>query len=700
MPSLPAKLFSPLFTSSFVAGWVVGLCRLKTGRAEREGASLSRASVAGLITAIVACLAAHAASMGPRGASSLPLSVAAAFLALGMLPSAMFATFGAGFANAIPRWIGALVAGVMILVWPAGYLIGRMVEKKPVTLHTAQPVVAPPPKPSPRYAKPKDFDAANAWKRTVLREDVISDMASGSPLVLSRSEQRIAFVSSVNGKLLLTVRHLYASDQDRAVGLAGGAVALGWSPDDSRLVSLGGDGVFSVCEPERGSLIPLPIPKIKSSDVSGFVWWQAEDVLVISRRGEPQMLSLDTLRLMPTSQHQGWAALKDADRRRIVGTADMPPLHSGDKLRYSLDASGDARSLMAHDTQALYGRVLAANLAGVRQAFSNRDGSILFLAERERLRSLYIGLRDAPTLRFVAESREDFPATDAAKAAIKDRSIECLIAPPIINPLNGKTVSGDVEHAKGLARVIAADGKTATVWVTEERAPIHEGDVVMLPRAALPNGGALLSPTWFAVLTKADASQDIPRREIEKPPVAAVTTKPDAPPATPVTEKPPATSPVQSPAPKAEPMLIIPPKKTEPHPPPTMSAEDKVRQLVVRHHEALSKHDLDGVLDTCGAIATINGKDHTRAEVRSTLIGIFSQKSRIVESVDGEIDVRRGQNSRFTASYDFVFEASIPHGDDERGYGHIDMDVLLTTQGPKMVKKSMRVLRVDKLRGK
>lgn len=131
LPSLPST-FPPVFASAFAAGWVVGLWRLKTGQGEQEGAIRSHASITGILTALVAIYAAHAASSGPKGAS-LPFAVAAAFLALGLLPCALFATIGVKFfahpgkerRGTLALVAGAILPAVAVLVWPMVYGVGE-----------------------------------------------------------------------------------------------------------------------------------------------------------------------------------------------------------------------------------------------------------------------------------------------------------------------------------------------------------------------------------------------------------------------------------------------------------------------------------------------------------------------------------------------------------------------------------------------
>ncbi|MBX7208554.1 MAG: hypothetical protein K1X78_09600 [Verrucomicrobiaceae bacterium] len=621
----------------------------------------------------------------------------------------------------------AVLPAAAVLVWPTVYFADKLMAKAVVAVLPAA-LPSPPPKPEPpkpRYAKPEGFDAANAWKRVVLKEDVIADVVGGSPFVLSHREDRVAALVRRNGKSLLVARHLIDPVEDRQVEIAVAVGPMAWSPDDRRLIAATADGGFVVIDWERATVIPLPIPKADRKTLNDVIWWRDEDVVVTFRQGQPQALSLDTLRLSPLSEHPVWAKLTEADRSRVFASVD-PPHPSVPKVRYAFARDGDGLSLLARDAEAHYSRVLLPGISSLQVDFWNRDGSIVFFAERERLRILYMGLRDAPTLRFAAESREGFPATDEVKAAIKNRTIECFITEPIVNPLNGKTVAGDVAHAKGVARVIAAEGKAATIWVSEERGPIREGDVITLPRVASPNGGAPLSPTWFAVLTKADASQDIPRRDSEKPSattndaataptsaqVSPTTSKPDAPSSRPVydelmkhkaewmpkKEKNAPSAETKPPQPSSVPQT----KSAKSTPPPTFASKvpplkanappiERVKHFITLHHAKVSDRDIDGIAADYGAVAHVNGKDMTREDVRRDEQTVTANSVSLVEQVDGPIAVTTQQNSRYHAEYGISFELITRDDNGGQGSALVEMDVLLTSAGPKIVARKTRV---------
>lgn len=138
-----------------------------------------------------------------------------------------------------------------------------------------------------------------------------------------------------------------------------------------------------------------------------------------------------------------------------------------------------------------------------------------------------------------------------------------------------------------------------------------------------------------------------------------------------------------------------PPPKPQPE-----TDEEKIQRLVTLHHESLTKRDLDAVVGTYGAVVHINGKVMTREEIRQRQEKIFESPAHITEKVSGPIEVTRGQNNRFSASYTIVFDVSIPDADDERGEASIDMDVLLTGSGPKIVSRTLNVFRNEKVRSK
>lgn len=520
-------IFLPLFSSAFSAGWLVGLLRFKIGQDEEVGAVRSQASITGILTALVAFFAAHAAS----GGGQLPLEVAAMLTCFGLLPSALLATIGAGlahrtrdrraaFGGALAGWrqMLALVASAAlpataVLVWPAVYVAGKFLDKPPTTIPAPTLAVAPPPK--PRYVKPEGFDSANAWKRIVSHEDVIPNADSRSPIELSSDERRLAFVTRENGVHQLAVRHLYDPGPDYSLPLDGGIAAMAWSPDDKRIIFLSSvNGAFWVCVPANGKVTRLPIPVLDGGQRHGLVWWRNDSVVIYPRRGEPGILSLDSLRITTAAKVPEWAKLPEDERGRIGQQAFAPDMRRGTKAKFAFigGTGSDSRTLTLNDEESLYDRLIASADRDVTSTFPNHDGTMFFLMEPGQLRILHMGLRQPPSLRFIAESNEDFPAIPAVSAALEKRSVRAAVTAPIVNPLNGKTVAGDPKNIKGYARFIAANGKDCSVWIEQERELIREGDVLMLPSVIQNCDEYSVSPDWWAVLKTADDNQSIPRR--------------------------------------------------------------------------------------------------------------------------------------------------------------------------------------------
>ena len=738
LPFPASRFFLPAFASAFAAGWLVGAWRQSSGLSEEEGAIRSKASISGLLAALVACAAAYAASLG-SAAPPLPLVLALVFLFLSILPSALFATVGANLGHRTRRrqtvlggaWggrervlalaVSATLPAAGVLVWPAVYVLGKVLEKPPIVVVAAPtPAVALPP-PQPRYVKPEGFDSANAWKRIVSHEDAIPNADSKSPVKLSRDERRLAFVVRERGEYQLVVRHLYDPGPDYSLTLDGGIAAMSWSQDDKRIIFLSGEsGAIWVCVPESGKMIRLPIPVLEKDQRHALVWWREESVVVYPSRGDPGILSLDSLRITAATKDPEWSKLKEDERMRIGQEAFPPDMGRTAKAKFSfIGGTGDASRVLAiNDEESLYSRLAASAERGFASAFPNRDGTMFFIMEPDRLRILYMGLRQAPSLRFIAEAKGDFPAVPAVKTALEKRSVRAAVAAPIINPLNSKTVAGDPRAIKGYARFIAATDKTCSVWIEQERQPIREGDVLIMLSAIQDGDEYSVSPDWWAVIKAADDNQSIPRRAdvtillpsstrvllplpepAPKPtPViperGAIATPP------PQVATPPPANPTSSSIPKVTPPTIEPPKPAPKPPEPKVTDEERVRAFVVGHHRKLTERDLDGVVGTYGAVATVNGTIHTREQIREIQREIFSQKSHIIESVDGEIDVERGTNNTFKARYQFMFEARIPRSDDQRGYGRIEMEVRMTDAGPKISKKTLRVDRTEFLKGR
>ncbi|MBK8092207.1 MAG: hypothetical protein IPK32_09595 [Verrucomicrobiaceae bacterium] len=669
-----------MFTTAFAAGWVVGVVRLKRGQDEAHGAMWSQASIAGFLTAFVACFAAYTAS-------DIPLAVVAPFFGLGLLPSALFATIGASTAQRagmregrMALVLSAVLPAVAVFVWPVVYAAGKFTEKPPVVIPPgpAPVVVSEPPK--PRYEKPPGFDDSHAWKRSVVSQEVIRNADHKSVRVLSRDERRLAFVTHNGDDYHLAVRHLYDPGPDYAIQTQGGISALAWSPDDRRIIFLAANtGLFWVCEPVAGKMVQLPIPKVATDTVAGLAWWKEEDVVVTLRSGETQMLSLATLRLKSASENEAWAKLTEAERTTVLRRQTLRP---NGKVGYEIRFDGPKTSVAAQDFETAYEQVLIADLARSGDAFANRDGSILFLSEEARLRVLYMDLRAAPTLRFIGEATEDFPTGDAVSAALAKRAIRAVVAAPIVNPLNGKTVAGDPTNIRGYARFTAASGKTCSVWIENELQPIREGDVLISLSAIQDGREFSVSPSWWAVLTKADNNQSIPRRAdvpvslpspsrelppLPKPiPSTLVVPKPadqrsaPNPAPTPTVVTPPAVQPAapnpkdSSPntsaampavAPKTEPAAAPTQKRL-----PTIGAAD-VKEFVIGLHESYSRKELTAT--SRGYADTFEFEGHTinRDKYLDMLRNSWSQSDSVTEVALEPIRVTSLGGGKFSVTY-------------------------------------------------
>lgn len=738
LPSFRALIFLPLFGSAFAAGWLVGLLRLKAGQAEQEGAIRSQASITGFLTALVACFAAYAASN-----SRLPLEVAAMLTGFGLLPCALIATIGASSAHRIQsQKLAALAASAVlpaaaVFVWPAVYVAGKLFEKPPVVIAPApSPVVAPPP-PKPRYMKPEGFDSANAWKRIVSHEDTIPNADAKSPMVLSHDEKRLAFVTREVGKRQLVVRQLYDPGPDYSLPLDDGVASIAWSPDDKRIIFLSsGSGAFWVCVPESGKLIRLPIPVLEGGQRHGLVWWGEEAVVVYPSRGDPGILSLDSLRITAAAKDAVWSKLTEDERVRIGQEAFAPDMGRNTKAKFAFigGTGGDSRALAINDEESLYARLVASADLNFGSVFPNRDGTMFFIMEPDRLRILHMGLRQSPSLRFMAEAKESFPTIPAVSAAMEKKSVRAAVAAPIVNPLNGKTVAGDPKRIKGFARFIAANDKTCSVWIEQERQPVREGDVLINLSVIQDGDEYSASPDWWAVIKATDENQSMPRRadvtmllpsstRILRPLPEPAPKPPSATAERPSSVSPPQAAiipPVVSPPPpmvKAKPPIVSPPppavsspnaKKVTPPVPPSRASQvpalpasassiERVKYVIAMHHANISDRNVDAIVADYGSLVRRNDQDLSRDQMRQRETASATHVLGGFERVDGPISVEAQQNNRYHCEYGVYFEWE--HKDEpgsiQNGSQLIELDVLLTNAGPKIVLKRTRIYKMN-----
>ena len=511
--STPAKLFPSLFCVSFAAGWVAGLRWRSTDRDATASKARSWATQTGAFTAAVACLAAHMAA--PHRFTSL---TAVIYLVLSLLPCAMFATLGAGLAGRlfktgptamasrtpwgpVPFLANALLPTVAAMVWPLGFVWGKLATApKPAQLAVK---FSTRDAPAPRYTEVNGFPEADAWQLSMTEQEKFSGIDARSPCAFSADETQIAYVARHPSGLKLQTRHLHEAGPDHTVPVQDTVHAMAWSPDASKVILVTStNGALWVCELDKGSGIQLPIPRLHANDQYRLHWWKPEMVLVFSRRDKPRLLSLDTLRLTEADRYASWVVLSDEEKEKLTRAADTPALRAPPKVRYRLLNFGDGTptALVAEQIGPPFSRVLTRASGGQVSAFSNGDGSLLFLREGDTLRQLSMGLRDSPALRYTAEAGEELPSIEPLKAALTALSVRAAITQPIVNPLNGKTVAGIMARIKGYARLLSVAGKDCTVWIEQEREPVRAGDVLMSLSAIQGGREYSASREWWAVL--------------------------------------------------------------------------------------------------------------------------------------------------------------------------------------------------------
>lgn len=548
----------------------------------------------------------------------------------------------------------AALPATAVLVWPAVYVAGKFLDKSPTTIPAPTLAVAPP-LPKPRYVKPEGFDSANAWKRIVSHEDVIPNADSQSPVELSSDERRLAFVIRENGVHQLAVRHLFDPGPDYSLPLEGGIAAMAWSPDDRRILFLPSErGELCVCAPEDGKTVRLPIPVLETGQRHGLIWWRDEHVVIYPSRGDPVILSLDSLRITTANEVPEWAKLTDSERARIAQEAFPPDMGRTATAKFAfIGGTGYAsRSLGINDDESLYTRIAASAERGFTSAFPNRDGTMFFIMEQERLRILHMGLRQSPPLRFIAEAKSDFPTHPAVKAALDERSVRAAVAAPIINPLNGKTVAGDPTAIKGYARFIAANDKSCSVWIEQERQPIREGDV-LITLSVIQNGDEYsVSPDWWAVLKAADDNQSIPRRAdvvMLLPsstrllrPLPRVTEEPDI---VPRTKSDSGTKPDAATKP-----LLPTSAQSQAAPPQNAGDGEFCRTFLVAHYAKAKLKDLPGVMaDYADSVQTeigVETKDQIATRLKKEWSDWFEP-----ETIFSPLEVRHLGGSRFSLTF-------------------------------------------------
>lgn len=387
------------------------------------------------------------------------------------------------------------VWGIRCLIF-AGLLLSLIVPFLPQRLVLAQTETnvsrleqlkavspSPPPRPEPPPAPPFRYELPAAlltaqpvsWKIEATRG--LGDFPLQYGVAFS-SDGR--FVASGGDSRDIVVRDLHSEDVRHVGTLPYPMRSLSFSPDGQRLfvVMEGDPRRVGVADLKSGRFIPLPQPKKHAVPEGQAVWWRETSVLFEWKKESMLALDLDTLEFDP-------ARLSDADSLRFQSLAN-PAFPENDRWRFAgmdipsftelpeVEGTPDWRwqggtKLMLADLKHISQRVFEEiELQKRDQVYGPPDGSKVLWCREGRATAVYFTTGPVPPLSWkisLPHGPDRLKPTDAARQAAETGQLSLLLYPPLINPLNNRSVGPDREHPKAILRIRNWTGIMAEVWV-------------------------------------------------------------------------------------------------------------------------------------------------------------------------------------------------------------------------------------------
>ncbi len=732
-PDGPAGIILPIVLFSAFAGIIACLFGTRkeaeemAGFAPRVGvrAGLVATLVGGALTVLAASF--HSLGIGSPNPNSIASNIFSLVLPsyrprqilvialLGIPPSIFFGMAGAlitAMVRTQPEGSGGGVTSektptqrsklfLFVLLFSAiGYLSPFILIFKPRPKALPPPIVVNThftPIPKWRYQKPAAFGQAEVEQIFLSDQRMIDDLDSRKPVALSPDGLRLAYCSK-NGNYLI-LRDLETLDILSSFEIS--PSALSWEANSKRLliVTNADEKRLHVLD-ANFRLLDLPQP-VEVRVPKGFAsWWNAESVAFVTSDGKTQFLNLDTLRVETKEQSIPWKSATPIEQETIL--RGPPPYFFGNEKwemkiqsmttdyyiplpvmeKWTIHASWQ---LCLSDKQKSQDYLQpAVELGEDDRMVATQDGTKLLRIRENQTTVFYFGTQARPLTTFKVE----MPATPDTLLvdALAKKDVAAFVCPPLINPLNGKTVGPDRHHVKGIVRVASWNEKQAEFWVQQNNLDIKSGDVVADLHIVKDNSpqpaGALGLFEWFAVIAKPENPGVIPLRsevsEWWKPMITnfksgdgtATLTKIKL---VSITPSLPETDPFDDPSKFSH----------------QSSSESDVNKTLAEfirlHHIKSSKGDVDGLVNDYAE--QVDHFDHglvDREYIRKDETEYHAPGVRLSENIVTLPVIRKIDASHFGATYSIYYNRVRPDGRWLKGYADIILQMELTSEGPRI----------------
>ena len=506
-----------------------------------------------------------------------------------------------------------------------------------------RPVVVPPP--PWKYVIPADFANARPSQLKVQREVSLGRFDSPLRSVFLDDNRRLAFVRPDSS--IVSVQ-LNEPDTRSVFPVPESPERFDFSRDFKKVFSIGNRGGIFVTTVDGAVRLPIP-----AAVPAGTIAWDSETQVFIGS----QRLDLETLRLLPGQEI----------------TPSPVPFHQNIRLRqtgriFSVDEQtlrGD-RLFFFRDEKRDY--AVIASFRG-ESPFLSPDSTKLFFVRDGELFVRYLETSPSRETRFAATMPEAPPA--AISDTLNARALVAMLCPPIINPLNGKTVGADLSRIKGLIGVESWTGAAATMWLKEDYGEVPVASDVVAFIGKIENGRIVPLPQygeWWSPISDVK-SGDAPER------VAPVVPK----------EPPPPIS-----------IRETPPKQNEIplHP----SLVDALRAFIREHHAKSSRNDVDGLMASYAErVEHFDKGVVSRDVVRAEEAEYHSPGVKVSELLTEEPKFSTLGNDRYAAKYTIRFDrTNSVNRKWSRGFADIELTIAMTNMGPRIVRQNAKTRVVEK----
>ena len=525
-------------------------------------------------------------------------------------------------------------------------------RKTPVVESPQLPTIAPTPSPTPeprpviappppwKYEPPADFANARPSQLRVQREVSLGRFDSPLRFVFLDDNRRLAFVRPDSSIVSVDLNE---PDTRSEFPVPESPERFAFSRDYKKVFCIGNRGGIFVTTADGAVRLPIP-----TAAPAGVISWDSETHVLIGS----QRLDLETLRLLP-GQEISPSPVSSHPNIRLRQTGRIVSVEEqslrGERLFFLRDEKRDY--------------ALVASFRGESPFLSADATKLLFIRDGELIVS-YFETGSSRETKFTATMSEAPPA--AISEALNARVLVAMLCPPIINPLNRKTIGADLSRIKALIGIESWADTTATMWVKEDYGELPATSDVVAFLGKIENGRIVplfqFSEWWSPIsdVKSADAPERI------APPIPK-----NLPPL---------------PSPPANPQFSIPPQ-----------LGNLIRAFLHEHHAESSRGDIEAlVANYADRVDHLTGAIVTRDKIREDEMRSRKPGSTLFESVRGEIALVRTSEKEVMANYTINFDLRQANGNWVTGFSELDLTLDISGATPRITRQRARNFDVKK----